>query len=125
MIKKHKPYSKVDATLIARYYYIKQDIQTAYESMLDVKSDEGVPINKLKKYYQLKSDFGWYLQKNDAAAEASYKLFDMNETRLSDYERVSYVYQKRIPARALEASQRAYKEFRALLHFLYLCKCCS
>ncbi|MDF1877481.1 tetratricopeptide repeat protein [Sulfurimonas sp. SAG-AH-194-L11] len=111
MIEKHKPYSKFDATLIARYYYIGQDIETAYISMLSVKQEETISLEKLQKYYQLKSDFAWYLQKNSAAAEASYKLFDMNATRLADYERVSYVYQKSKPKRALEASQRAYREF--------------
>jgi len=111
MIEDDKPYSKIDAILIARYYYIKHDIETAYASILSVKSDEDIPYEKLKRYYQLKSDFGWYLQKNAEAAEASYKLFDMNGTRLADYERVSYVYQKSKPKRALIASQRGYKEF--------------
>ncbi len=111
MIQNNKPYSKIDATLIARYYYIKQDIPTAYLSMLSIKDKEKTPLDKLEKYYQLKSDFAWYLQKNSEAAEASYKLFDMNDTRLVDYERVSYVYQKTKPKRALRASRRAYNEF--------------
>jgi len=111
IIERNKPYSKVDATLIARYYYIQQDIATAYSRMLNVKKEEKISRDKLKQYYQLKSDFAWYLQKNTAAAKASYKLFDMNDTRLADYERVSYVYQKKKPKRALIASQRAYGEY--------------
>ncbi|MDF1878384.1 tetratricopeptide repeat protein [Sulfurimonas sp. SAG-AH-194-C20] len=112
MIEETKPYSKVDATLIAHYYYIKQDIPRAYKSMLHVAEDKKLSGVKLKKYYQLKSDFAWYLQKNSEAAEASYMLFYMNETRLADYERVSYVYQKKRPKRALLASQRAYEEYQ-------------
>ncbi len=111
LIEKHKPYSKVDALLIARYYYVTHDVPKSYASLLSVKKEEKISKKNLEKYYQLKSDLGWYLQKNLEAAEASRELLDINASRLNDYERINYVYQKKQPKLALEASRRAFKEY--------------
>lgn len=105
-------YTQADALLLARYYYIKNDISTAYARM-----DTNLTVDKENraeyvKFYQLKSDLGWYLQYNLAAAEASKHLMQLNEARLVDYERVSFVYQKSDPKLSAEAVERAYREFR-------------
>ena len=112
LIEGHKPYSKVDASLISRYYYVTHDVPRAYASLLSVKKEEKISKKNLEKYYQLKSDLGWYLQKNLEAAEASRELLDINASRLNDYERINYVYQKKQPKLTLEASRRAFKEYK-------------
>jgi len=128
LIENNKPYSKKDASLIARYYYVTHRIPQAYESLNYVKYEEEPSYEFLHKddnstthvgelphvkYYQLKSDLGWYLQDNYNAAEAAKHLMVTdNKARLVDYERISFVYQTRDPKLALEATRRAYKEYK-------------
>ena len=111
-IEKNKPYSKKDSALIARYYYVTHDIQTAYQSLSYVRKDENTHLKESVKYYELKSDLGWYLQYNKASAEASKSLMDMNQSRLIDYERVSFVYQKTDPKLASYATKYAYEKYK-------------
>jgi predicted Zn-dependent protease len=113
IIEKNRPYTKKDAILIAKYHYITHDIVKAYNSLsyvdnTEIKKDSDNNI----KYYQFKSDLGWYLQDNLNAAKASKHLMDLNKARLADYERVSFVYQKKNPKLAAEAVKRAYKEYK-------------
>jgi len=128
LIENHKPYSKKDASLIARYYYVTHKIPLAYESLNYVKQEEEPSYEFLHKddnstthvgilshvrYYQLKSDLGWYLQDNLNAAKASKHLMLIdNKARLVDYERISFVYQTKDPKLALEATRRAYGEYK-------------
>lgn len=112
LIEVNKPYSKKDAALIARYYYITHDMQKSYASLNDVEhKDTDVKEDDIK-YYELKSDLGWYLQDTKVAALASKKLMDMKYARLVDYERISFVYQKSDPKLAQEATRQAYKEYK-------------
>ena len=128
IIESNKPYSKKDASLIARYYYVTHSIAKAYESLdyvinekepsyeylhKDDNSTTHVGVNPHIKYYQLKSDLGWYLQDNLSAAEASKHLMLVDKkARLVDYERVSFVFQKTDPELALEATREAYSEYK-------------
>jgi len=111
ILESQKPYTKSDAALISRYYYIAHDTKMAYESLSYVKENEHENKKDHLKYYQLKSDLGWYLQKTTQAALASKHLMDINESRLIDYERISFVYQKTNPKLAAIATKRAYKEY--------------
>ena len=128
LIENNKPYSKKDASLIARYYYVTHRIPLAYES-LNAVGDEKEPtydflhkddnstthIGELPhvKYYQLKSDLGWYLQDNLKAATASkHLMLTDDKARLVDYERISFVFQQEDPQLALEATRRAYAKYK-------------
>jgi len=113
MIEEHKPYSKKDAALIARYYYISHDIEKSYESLKYAQEGEDDKDDKDHiKYYELKSDIGWYLQDNINAAKASKHLMEHNKARLVDYERITYVYQKKKQKLAAEAAKRAYNKYK-------------
>jgi len=113
-IEANKPYSKKDASLIARYYYVTHDMQKSYASLNYVvdKKDEREEEADHIKYYELKSDLGWYLQDNEAAALASKHLMDIHKARLVDYERVSFVYQKSNPQLASYATRLAYEKYK-------------
>jgi len=137
LIEKDRPYSKKDAYLVAKYYYIMHDIPSAYSNILDIENNESedanlsvdlnalvdvapiidpiteeIKCNDKEKYYQLKSDLGWYLQDNLNAASASKYLMLVNKARLVDYERIAFVYQKSAPKLAMVAIQKAYKEYK-------------
>ena len=128
LIENNKPYSKKDASLIARYYYVTHRIPLAYQSLNAVKYEKEPSYESLhkddnssthvgesphSKYYQLKSDLGWYLQDNLQAATASkHLMITDNKARLVDYERISFVFQKKEPKLALEATRRAYREYK-------------
>ena len=108
-----QPYSKKDAALIARYYYVKHDMEKSYRSLDNVKKEEEQDkVSDHIKYYELKSDLGWYLQDNKEAALASKHLMEHNRSRLVDYERISFVYQKTDPKLAMYATKRAYEEYK-------------
>ena len=112
LLEKDKPYSKKDATLIAKYYYISHDIPYGYASLFFIKENQYDTEEDVKKYYEIKSDLGWYLQKNREAAEASKYLLEHNASRLVDYERVAFVYQKDDPKLAARATREAYSEYK-------------
>jgi len=112
LLEKEKPYSKRDATLIARYYYISHDIRRGYSALDHTKDSVNDAKEDHKKYYELKSDLGWYLQENEEAALASKHLIQHDESRLVDYERVAYVYQKSDPKLAAHATRMAYKKYQ-------------
>jgi hypothetical protein len=112
IFEENKPYTIKDAELIARYYYIKRDIEHSYESLSYVKKDQKDTHDKEIKYYELKSDLGWYLQKNKEAAKASKMLMDLGHARLVDYERISFVYQKTDPKLAAKAVKTAYEKYK-------------
>ncbi|MEA2091212.1 MAG: tetratricopeptide repeat protein, partial [Campylobacterota bacterium] len=112
MIEKKKPYSKKDAYLIAKYYYVKRDTSKAYETILQVDDKKTEDERDYIKYYQLKSDLGWYIQDNLNAAGASKYLMEMDEARLVDYERIAFVYQKKEPKIARLAIKKAYTEYK-------------
>ncbi len=126
LLEERKVYSKKDASLIAKYYYVNRDIESAYKALAHVSQEElaSTDYEKVERdvydeiiknddiiYYELKSDLGWYLQYNEAAAEASLVMMDMNASRLVDYERVAFVYQKSDPKLASSATRRAYSEY--------------
>jgi hypothetical protein len=128
MIEALKPYAKRDAVLISKYYYVTHRMQKAYDSLEEIRfepepsysylhkydnSETHVGEDPHVKYYQLKSDLGWYLQDNLNAADAAKHLMLVdNKARLVDYERISFVYQEKEPKVALEATRRAYKEYK-------------
>ena len=125
LLEDKKPYTKEEAALIARYYYVTHDIEKSYKSLLYAKessykelpSDANTTAahsqkSPYVKYYELRSDLGWYLQKNSDAAKASKILMDIHKARLVDYERISFVYQESNPLLAMEATREAYKEHK-------------
>jgi len=112
LLEKDKPYSKKDAALIAKYYYVSHNISRGYTALSYVENRENEKKEDHKKYYELRSDLGWYLQKNREAAEASLHLMEHNSSRLVDYERVSFVYQKSNPKLAADATRMAYEKYQ-------------
>lgn len=112
IVEQNKPYSKKDASLIARYYYITNDIASAYKSLAEIDESKTEDQQDNIKYYQLKSDLGWYLQENVSAAAASKYLMEIDEARFVDYERISFVYQKEEPELAARAVKKAYSEHK-------------
>ncbi len=129
-----RPYRKKDGYLVAKYYYIKHKVSIAYSNILDVDDSDIKDLEDEVKYYQLKSDLGWYVQDNIHAASASLHLMNLdhslsssdetraksaslhstniNKARLVDYERIAFVYQKIDPKVARLAIKKAYSEFR-------------
>ncbi|MBE0491336.1 MAG: tetratricopeptide repeat protein [Sulfurospirillum sp.] len=112
ILEPNKPYSKKEASLIARYHYITNNIAIAYKSLMDIDALEAVDEHENIKYYQLKSDLGWYLQENVSAATASKYLMDIGKARFVDYERVSFVFQEKDPELAARAVKKAYNEHK-------------
>jgi hypothetical protein len=112
LLEERVAYSKRDAALISKYYYVTHDIQKAYRSLDNVNSSQSKSEKDYMKYYELKSDLGWYLQENKASAEASKYLIEHDNGRLVDYERVIFVYQKRDPKLAAKTTKEAYKKYK-------------
>ena len=136
IIQKKKPYTKKDAYLIAKYYYITHNIPLAYNQILQIdnnNSDENITVDYEKlikkekifnhttgemiyndddRYYQLRSDLGWYLQYNKDSAKSSKYLLLRNKARLVDYERITYVYKKTDPELSRVAIEKAYREYK-------------
>ncbi len=124
LLEQNKPYTKEEAALIARYYYVTHKIEKAYKSLSyakessyllqneDSNSTKHTKKSSYVKYYELKSDLGWYLQDNKAAAIASKELMDIHKARLVDYERISFVYQESNPSLAMEATKEAYEKYK-------------
>ena len=114
IIENNPPYSKIDAVLVAKYYYVKRKIDKAYEVLLTAQNKELIEdVNNTKelKYFELTSDIAWYLQKNVVAAKASKKLMDVHRARLVDYERISLVYPDIDDDVAMEAVKRGYEKY--------------
>jgi predicted Zn-dependent protease len=104
-----------DATLIARYYYIKRKIKKSYDSLFEANTKEKYNEKNKRyfiKYYQLKSDLGWYLQDNKNAVKASEMLMKHKQARLVDYERIIFYYQDKDPSFSAYAAKKAYKEYK-------------
>ncbi len=96
LIEPHQPYTKQDAALIAKYYYIEKKIAQGFAALTQAKDSSKIEDQNDSielEYFALKSDLGWYLQKNVPSAKASKQLIDIHKARLVDYERVSIVYQ--------------------------------
>jgi len=106
-MEKRRPYSAKEAELIAYYYYLKKDMNSAYEALL-ISSKNGAG----KKYYELLSDLAWYLQKYESGANASVKLYHMNRARVVDYERIAQMKKEKNLSLVSESSFRAYKEHK-------------
>ncbi|WP_304544939.1 tetratricopeptide repeat protein [Sulfurimonas microaerophilic] len=115
ILSKERPYSKQNSALIAKYYYILRDINTAYNALTYADNPDIIEDNNDTselQYFELKSDLGWYLQKNLPAAQASKMLIDADKGRLSDYERVAVVYQDIDPEIAAQAVKEGYMKYQ-------------
>ena len=115
IIESQKPYSKIDAALLAKYYYVNKKLKKAYNVLTDAKNKERIEdVNNTKElsYFELTSDIAWYLQKNVPAAKASKKLMDVGKARLSDYERIALVYPYIDNDVAMEAVKQGYKKYK-------------
>lgn len=115
IIEQQKPFSKQNAALVSRYYYILRDMQTAYSSLNDVNNSyqlEDINNTQEVQYFELKSDLGWYLQKNLPAAQASKILIDSDKGRLADYERVAIVYPDINNTYAAQAVKEGYIKYK-------------
>ena len=108
-------YTLESSKLIAYYYYSKHQIHKSYNVLARIHSNKGD-----EKYYQLKSDLGWYLKKYKPAAEASQMLIKAKQGRLVDYERVVFVKREVNPKLALQTSLEAYSKFqKSYLFYTY------
>ncbi|MBU0719744.1 tetratricopeptide repeat protein [bacterium] len=107
-IEKEKGYTSGNVPLIAYFYYLKRDLDSAYKSLFlskeKVKDDD-------TKYLQLLSDLGWYMQDFAHAAEASKKLMMAEQARLIDYERILYVYKEKDLDLAAKAAIEGYEKY--------------
>ncbi len=112
IIESNKPYSQKDGALIANYYYIKHNVSKAYNSLLYVDNFNIKNKEDNIKYYELKSDLGWYLQDNLNAAIASKALIKLEHARLVDYERIIYVYKQKDPELSREMQKKAYLKYK-------------
>ena len=112
ILEQNRPYTQKDAALISYYYYVKHDIKSAYESLNYVDTLNITDKKDYIKYFELKSDLGWYLQDNLNAALASQELMKQDSARLVDYERISYVYKETNPKLAAKSSKEAYKKYK-------------
>jgi hypothetical protein len=112
ILESNKPYTQKDAALIANYYYIEHDIEKSYKSLNYVSRLNITDKDDYVKYFELKSDLGWYLQDNVNAAKASQELMRLEKARLVDYERIAYVYKETNPKLAGESSRDAYLKYK-------------
>jgi hypothetical protein len=112
ILEKTKPFSVENSILLSKYYYITHDMKKAYKSLENVDFTQATESKEHMLYYELKSDLGWYLQDNETAAEASKYLIEYGKARLVDYERVSFVYQKKDPQLTLKVSKEAYLKYK-------------
>ncbi len=120
LIEQQKPYSKIDAALLAKYYYINRKLDKAYAVLIDAKDKEFIKdANNTKEldYFELTSDIAWYLQKNIPAAKASKKLMDIGKARLVDFERIALVYPDIDNDIAMEAVKEGYKRYNITYMF--------
>jgi len=92
--------------LMAYYYYLKHKMQKSYAVIEKIQNS-----NDDKKYYQLKSDVGWYLKRYQAAGDASERLIEHEQGRLVDYERVMYVNKGKDDRKVLQMALAAYEKF--------------
>ena len=120
IIEHNKPYSKVDATLLARYYYINRKINKAYNVLAYAKNKNIIQDSNNTKelnYFDMTSDLAWYLQKNIAAAKASKKLMDAGKARVVDYERIALVYPNINNDVAMQAVKEGYEKYKKTYMF--------
>ncbi len=106
IIERRHLYSLENGKLMAYFYYLKHKMQKSYaviEKINDKRED--------KKYFQLKSDVGWYLKRYKVAEEASEQLIKHHQGRLVDYERVMYVNRGKDDAKVLQMALAAYEKF--------------
>jgi len=106
-IEKRELYSLENSKLIAYYYYQKHQMKKAYRVLSLMNNDTSD-----KKYFELKSDLGWYLKKYKLAASASKKLINMGKGRLVDYERVVFTTRNVDKKLALKTALASYKKFQ-------------
>ncbi len=120
IIEAKKPYSQKDGALIAHYYYINHHVVKAYKSLKYIDTFNITDEKDNIKYYELKSDLGWYLQDNLSSVKASKILLDLDKARLVDYERISYVYKKTDPKLVVEVEKGAFLKYKInYLFFTY------
>ena len=120
IIEQNKPYSKVDAALLARYYYINRKINKAYMALTFAKNRDKIEDSNNTKelnYFDITSDLAWYLQKNIAGAEASKKLMDAGRARVVDYERIALVYPNINNDVAMQAVKEGYEKYKKTYMF--------
>ena len=112
IIEKKNLYSTQNVQLLAYYYYSKRNIAKAFEVL-------NKPLKQTKydkKYLQLKTDLGWYLEAFKPAAKASLDLIEHKDGRLVDYERVITVNKDTNKSLANKTALQAYNKF----HLSYL-----
>ncbi len=108
IIKKENYYTSKSIELISYYYYVNRDIKNAFAILkkydLDTKYNQHLN--------ELFSDLGWYLQRYNEAAKASFRLIKHNNARLVDYERLIYVNKTEKPQKAMYYALAAFKEYK-------------
>jgi len=115
ILEKKNLYSMQNVQLLAYYYYSQRNIAKAFEVL-------NKPVQRTeydKKYLQLKSDLGWYLEAFKPAAKASLQLIEHKDGRLVDYERVIAVNRHTNKSLATKTALQAYNKFH-LSYLFYL-----
>jgi len=115
IIEKNNLYNLQNIKLISYFYYSKRNIAKAFETLNKPIAHKEYD----KKYLQLKSDLGWYLEQFKPAAEASLELIEHKEGRLVDYERVIALNKDSNKSLATKTALQAYNKFH-LSYLFYL-----
>jgi hypothetical protein len=108
-------YTQDNIFLIANYYYIRHDIQKAYETLLHLQNSH----IKDSSYYQAVSDFGWYLNDLKNSAKASEYLINIKQGRVIDYERVIEYYKTKKKLYSAKIAKEAYLRYHKKYFFFY------
>ncbi len=109
IMKKEKLYSLKNTVLISSYYYLRGNMQEAYNNLL-LTDDKNKKVNI--EYNRLLSDISWYIQDYQTGAKASKRLMQQKKARLVDYERVIFVYRTSDSELVYAASKNAYNEYK-------------
>ncbi len=102
-------YDTVTASLIARFYFVRHDIEKAWDALMRIypNADPQTTI-----YWRYMSDFGWYLGHLGPAAHASWIIFQTHKDKIVDIERLIYFFREKDPKRAMEVAWSGYKKFK-------------
>ncbi len=79
------------ASTLSKYYFLKKDLKKAFKVLLEVKSRADL---KDVEYFKQLSDLGWHLKRYKQSVYGSRKLYQSNNARLEDYQRIFEFYQK-------------------------------
>jgi len=113
----HHAYHKDNITMVSYFYFLKRDMQKAYDVLFKIKDAKE---NSDTRYNSLLSDIGWYLQDFKCAVNASLSMIKAGEGRSIDFERVVQFKQMSDPLLSARIAKEGYKKFKAVyLFYIY------